>query len=411
MVSGLGSQHYRALGNLQAQQRNHAQYAHAQDAAAQRQVAAPGAGQAFVQGRRVELCPISTSGLISAFAHNGSRAIAERGARAYSVGQVQQVFAMRGQLAAQAQREMQQLYGMSLERQPQAKQHIEALSHASIMQATHGEQREIAQGLEFYLGAQGDNLLMSIAAMGYACLDDYLQARDEAFRNPENVRAFLDEFALLRGLISLDSDSDSDDEDDDSILDDLGTRLESVLSQPAQALCQHLQRGERLADQLPLIKGIIGTDNHVTTQVDGRKLIESAMNGHAIHFNGLLSTTSSPAVGLEFCGRTPQSGLGAPLYHVDLNNAQSDVAEVLRRETLNMRADDDAFNSIYLVMNTNGVTGVSVGATREALAPGSLNARERAEDEILLPPGYFFQAEKVIRNTDGFAVIGQLHAS
>ncbi|MCF5167542.1 hypothetical protein GIW45_26790 [Pseudomonas congelans] len=138
------------------------------------------------------------------------------------------------------------------------------------------------------------------------------------------------------------------------------------------------------------------------------------LEGDSLFFNGFLSTTSSFEAAMDFTGKLATTGLGNPLYTIDLtSNDPKD--EVLRRDAiraLERRKCQDSSKSILYLMKASNVAGISVNATERAANPNSDRGHTLdKEDEILLAPGHAFHPELIIRHDEGFAVIGVVQDS
>ena len=240
---------------------------------------------------------------------------------------------------------------------------------------------------------------MNISAMGYQSLESYLQSRDSQYHDSKKVDDFVADFADRYGALTGMDDSEEE-------IDELKTRLAERLTEPSHLLQQFIHTAPRLPGG-PLLKGATGGDNPVTTQLDGTKTLHAILSGHAINFNGFLSTTSDHSTAMEFGGTDTTSALGNPEYTIDLTK-DSEESEVLRRAALQdlQRGNIDT-NAWLFLFKTHHVAGISLNATEEITSPG-FTSHESKEDEILLAPGHYFQPEQVIRNSRGIAVIGSL---
>ncbi|QVX17478.1 hypothetical protein [Pseudomonas congelans] len=370
-------------------------------APANQRAAKPGNGFARVQGQMVPMTSLNESGFSSAFPTRANSTIAQRGRLGINPQQAQRLLSHREQLAAEARQAMDHLVSSELNNFPQAKQHVDHLSQQHYNRVPSHFKNEISEALDDYQGSHGDNVLMNVAAMGFPDIHTYLKSRDDAFEDEAEVDEFMTAFghhySAFTGM-----------EDEQEELEDLKSRVDDRLKDPTRQLVQYLHNAPRLPDGVPLIKGVTGGDNPITTQVDGRKTLGFALQGCALNFNGFLSTSSKYAAAVDFAGKMPSTVLGSPEYVIDLTK-NDEKNEILRRHALReLHAGNIDTGSMLFLFKTKNSAGVSVNATQQAANPNGGEHRLSSEDEILLAPGHFFVPEQVIVNKDGVAYMGSL---
>ncbi|QKJ88661.1 hypothetical protein PMPD1_3747 [Paramixta manurensis] len=368
--------------------------------ASQTVAATPGNGVARVHGQPVAMTAMNQSGFTSAFSTSRTGRLAQRANLPVAPTHHHHVMSQQAGLAERAKNDMQAIEQLVLNQFPATSEILHAMSQQHVQQFTPHQIDQISEAIDDYQGAYGDNFLMNISAMGYPTIESYLQARDPIFNDAEEVNEFIGEFGYRYGGITGMMDEEEE-------IEELRTRLEDRLTEPAQVLSNFIHTSPRISG-VPLLKGATGGDNPVTTQLDGGKTLRAMLDGQALNFNGFLSTTSSYKSALEFSGKMSQTGLGNAMYTVDLTS-DSTESEILRRETLRaLDRGECAAGSILFYFKTDNVAGISVNATQRAANPGQDESRLNSEDEILLAPGHFFEPEQIVRNDDGFAVIGSL---
>lgn len=362
----------------------------------------PGNGMARVNGQMVPMTSLNESGFTSAFPTRNSAAIAQRSRIGINPQRAQQLLSQHEQLSTEARMAMEHIVGSELNNFPQAKQHVDQLSQQHYHSVPTQYKNNISEALEDYQGSHGDNFLMNVAAMGFPDINTYLKMRDPMFNDENEVNEFMTSFghhySAFTGI---------DDEEEE--LDEIKSRVDERLKEPTQQLIRYLHNAPRLQGGLPLIKGVTGGDNPVTTQVDGNKTLESVLEGKALNFNGFLSTSSKYESALDFSGKMPSSALGQPQYIVDLTK-NDEKNEILRRHTMrDLHQGNMETGSLLFLFKASNAAGISVNATQHAANPGGGEHRLSGEDEILMAPGHFFVPEQIVRNKDGVALIGSLH--
>lgn len=274
----------------------------------------------------VPMSAVNESGFSSAFPTQASSTIAQPGRMGISLQHARQLLDNREQLAAEATHAMHRLISSELDNLPHAKQHVTDSSERHYHQVPSQFKDEISEALDDYQGAHGDNFLMNVAAMGFPDIRSYLKTRDDTFEDEAEVDEFMTAFghhySAFTGL-----------EDEQEELDELKSRVDDRLQEPTRQLVRYLHNAPRLPDGIPLIKGVTGGDNPVTTQVDGAKALTSALQGCALNFNGFLSTSSKYSAAVDFAGRMPSSALGEPEYVIDLTK-DDEENEILRRHAM-----------------------------------------------------------------------------
>jgi hypothetical protein len=342
------------------------------------------------------MVPLSHSGFTSAFSTQKTSMIAHRGRLPISLRNAQQILTDRTRLSQKAQRDWNAISALDLRSLESTYAVISGLSEGHIRRFARHDIDTVVEALDDYQGGHGDNFLMNISAMGYPTLEHYLH--QTGVRGSEAVGQFIHNFLARYGDVS------ELDEDD---IDEIKTRIAERLSDPASVLSAFIHSSPRISG-IPLLKGVSGGDNPVTTQVHGVNTLTAALNGQAINFNGFLSTTADYGVAREFSGLDTQENLGRPMFTVDLDS-NTEESEVLRRAALTavQRNECDTDSIIYYFKSSN-VAGISINATKASAYPNVAPDRLDSEDEILLNPGHFFQPEQLVLYTGGVAMIGTL---
>lgn len=362
----------------------------------------PGSGMTKVSGQRVLMTSVNESGFTSAFSTRNSAVIAQRSRLGINPQHAQQVLSQHKQLAAEARLAMQHIVSSQLNNFPQVKQHVDQLSLQHYQRMSAQYKNSISEALEDYQGMHGDNFIMNIAAMGFSDIKSYLKTRDAVFNDENKVNEFITDFAHHYSIFT-----GVDDEEDE--IDELKSRLGDRLKEPTLQLARYIHNAPRLKNGIPLIKGATGGDNPLTTQLDGDKMLESALKGDFLHFNGFLSTSSKYDSALDFSGQMPSTGLGQPHYIIDLTK-NDEKNEILRRHILrDLNQGNVDTGSLLFLFKANNAAGISVNVTQHAANPDGGEHRLSEEDEILMAPGHFFIPEQVIRNEEGIALIGSLN--
>ncbi|TDV60839.1 hypothetical protein [Pseudomonas sp. LP_7_YM] len=374
----------------------HAEAARSVPQAAPRPVMRPGAGIGSVNGQQVSMAPLSRSGFTSAFSTQQTSVVAHRARLAISARNAQQILANTRDLSQKAARDMHAIATLELRGLEATYEIISLMSKNHIARFSRSDIDTIVEALDDYQAQYGDNFLMNVSAMGYPSLEHYLDST--GVRGTHAVETFIREFT--------DRHTDASDLTEDD-MDEIKTRLTDRLAEPTSILKNFIHTGPRLSS-IPLLKGATGTDNPVTTQVNGADTVISALNGQAINFNGFLSTTADFSVALEFAGLTAAEDLGTPMFTVDLNS-NSEESEVLRRTALRfVQSKECDTDSILYYFKSNNVAGISINATKASAYPDVEPDRLATEDEILLNPGHFFQPEQIVLHSGGVAMIGSL---
>jgi hypothetical protein len=360
----------------------------------------PGAGRGIVNGMQVHMMPLSRSGFTSAFPTPKTAVIARRGHLPISPLSTQRILACRALLSQEAERTMHAISTLdlcSLEETHKVafkgiSDHINHFSRKDI--------EAIVEALDIYQSPDGDYFMMSVSAMGYTSLDNYLEHL--GITNLQDVEQFIKNYGKKHE--SADTVLDKD------YVDEIRDRINDRLTEPTRILIKYIQGAPRISD-IPLLKGVHSGDNPVSTEVNGVNTIMAALNGKAINFNGFLSTTSSFHIASEFAGLDNDGRFGEPKFTVDLNK-DSDESEALRRAALEaIQRNECEPNSIIYYFKSNNVAGISVNSTKASANYNSnfhASASIASEDEILLSPGHFFQPEQIVLYTKGVAMIGSL---
>lgn len=360
-----------------------------------RDIQRPGDGSIFINKQRVELTAMNTSGFVSSFRTSAELRMMHRNKLVIPVRYAERL--LKGEIkdiAKIASQDMHEITTKQLDHFPEIYQHIQQKALEHLVHFSGADIINIYDALLTYLDAYGDNFLMNVASMGYTKLENYLRAQDEKYNDPNEIENFLHEF--------------NENYSDNIIMDQLGLqysrgRLENEITEKAKVLDHFLHTAPRLND-IPLLKGAAGFNNALSTQVDGKLIINSLLQGQALHFNGFLSTTSSYQVARRFCS----SELGRPIYSIDLTEA-NDESEVLRRDLLHALQSSDGMteNILYSFKATN-VAGISMKALKNVIESEGINISLDAEDEILLAPGHYLIPEKIVRLQYGVTIVGSL---
>lgn len=362
----------------------------------------PGNGTGRVNGQMVSMTALNESGFTSAFSTHNSSSIAGRSRLGINPQRVHHLLSQREQLAAEAQQEMEYIVASQLNNFPYTKKQVHNLSQQYYFAVPEYYRNSICEALEDYQGAHGDNVLMNIAAMGFSDIQSYLKKRDPLFVNESEVDEFMTDFGHHYGAFT-----GMDDEEDE--LEELKSRIDDRLMELTRKLDHYLHNAPRLRDGIPLIKGVTGGDNPITTQMNGSEMLASVLRGDALHFNGFLSTSSNYDVALEFCGKMPSTALGDSCYVIDLTK-DDEKNEILRRHASSeLQKGNVDTGSLLFLFKANNVAGISINATQHAENPGSDEHRLSHEDEVLMAPGHFFMPEKIIINESGVALFGSLN--
>ncbi len=363
----------------------------------------PGNGIARVNNRPVLMRSMNDSGFVSSFSTINSARITQRARMGISPRNAQAVISAREKLSDIARRDMQAVAHLELNNFPSLNHSVQELSRNYASTLTPSQKTELTEAISDYQGAYGDNFLMNICAMGYKSLQHYLQSKDSQFHDPSKVDDFVVDFADRYGALSGYTDDVQDE------LTELKNRLEDRLTEPTNSLRNFIHFAPRISS-VPLLKGAVGGNNPVTTQLAGKKVLDAILHGQALNFNGFLSTTSNYGIALDFANTDTVLGLGNPMYTIDLT-ANNEQSEVLRRATLqDLEKGNVDTESFVFYFKTHQVAGISLNSVEETASITSLDVPnpQSKEDEILLAPGHYIEPEQVIRNTGGIVIIGNL---
>lgn len=385
---------------INAQQQPHQPAGSAQTSSSQSTPSQPGTGVGYVHGQSVQMTAMNQTGFTSAFSTPRTASLAQRRHMPINPRYAESVLSQKQRLAEEARNTMQAISQLDLNHHPALNQNIKNLSKAHMQSVAADKRSDVVDAITDYQAAHGDFFLMNVSVTGYQSLQQFLKSRSHEFNDEEKVDEFIEEFACRYGaLVGID--------DEEEELDELKDRLEGRLAEPAKLLKDFLSAGPDISN-VPLLKGASGGDNPVTTQLNGKDVLQAVLNGKALNFNSFLSTTTGYNTALEFCGKMPQEGLGNPLYTVDLTK-NSEESEILRRDALRELANDKLeTGSLLFYFKTQNSTGVNIAAAQELVDPEA-NNHMNSEDEVLLAPGHYFQPEQIVRNEDGVALIGTLH--
>ncbi|WP_208661146.1 hypothetical protein [Kosakonia sp. MUSA4] len=360
-----------------------------------RDIQRPGDGSIFINKQRVELTAMNTSGFVSSFRTSVERRMMHRNKLVIPVRYAERL--LKGEIkdiAKSASQDMYEIATKQLNRTSEKYQQIQQKALDHLAGFSEDDITNIYNALLTYQDVYGDNFLMNVASMGYKKLESYLCAQDEKYNDPKEIEDFLHEF--------------NEHYEDNIIMDNLGLqysrgRLENEISDKAKILDHFLHTAPRLND-IPLLKGAAGLNNSLSTQVDGKLMVNSLLQGKGLHFNGFLSTTSSYEIARRFCS----SELGRPIYSIDLMDT-SDESEVLRRDILHaLESPDGKIENILYSFKATNVAGISMRALKNVIRSEGINKSLDAEDEILLAPGHYLIPEKIVRLQYGVAITGSL---
>jgi hypothetical protein len=366
----------------------------------------PGSGNFIYKNRTAELSALNQSGFVSSFPSDKSSSLSQRAKAAISVSEIHNCLRQHTNLSARAHLQMEQLHGMQLNSHPEQLADVMQKTVRALRLHTH-ETREFAGALRTYRETNGGFYLMNIHSMGFQRLADYVAARNVGKAEPDTTSDFLCDFIDGYNALPHIAEHDEVTESDENLIQ---IRFETELKPATKALVNFIKKIEPIFD-VTLMKGARGDDDPSSTQVNGPKLLKSVLQGDGIRFNGFLSTTSHYGEALRFADSDTKDmyGLGEPQFIVDLNS-DSNESEILRRELL--RALDsneckESQSSILYVFKADNVLAVSANAVEEALAFQNSDLVQD-ENEILVAPGHVFLPEQVVRNQQGFLIIGTL---
>ncbi|WP_139315525.1 hypothetical protein [Pseudomonas sp. PA27(2017)] len=359
----------------------------------------PGEGIISVSGMPVQLKPVSRAGFTSSFEAPASREIQQRGRQQLSVNDARHLLAQKAYLRQHAQAMADSIKGMTLNDLPNSRTMIHTQSREYVSSLSRAHKSELAEALDYYQQAYGDNFFMNLAAMGFESLPQFLRhlTPDEGEQS-NDIDEFVEEFGhhygAFTGMCELEEEMDA-----------LRMRLEDTLQAPSQVLKDILQHAPKI-DGVPLLKGATSSEDAVTTKLQGGRFLNAILDGECINFNGFLSTTSSYHAAMQFSGRMASSGMGEPEYVVDLTKSDMEN-EVLRRQLKKeLESGNCNTGSVLFYMKSSNAAGMSVNAAKVAL--GESEDRLDSEDELLLAPGHYLTPEQVVKSADGIIVIGQL---
>ncbi|WP_157079279.1 hypothetical protein [Serratia ficaria] len=372
-------------------------------------VSAPGNGHMRVHNELVSMTALNTSGLTSAFATINSRRMHQLNNMGLKPMIIKTIGNKKPSLAAEAKKDMDAIFNSEMNNFPHIKNEVKELTLAYMRTLSKEQQFELLKAAVIYQNTYGDNFLMNISVMGYQSLEKYLQSRDGQEHSNSKVGDFVAEFSYYynyHGNDNINSVFSDYFKFNGNELDFVKTRIEDTLATPAKLLQNFIHSAPRISDG-PLLKGMEGRNNPLSTQVNGKETLYAILNGNALHFNGFLSTTADHATALRFAVREPpHTSLGNPIYTIDLTEKASQESEMLRRLVLvKLGSGNVNTSSILLSFKADHVAGVSLNTLQDV---SGYHTSLREEDEILLAPGHYFLPEKVIINDKGIAVTGNL---
>ncbi|MCF5167541.1 hypothetical protein GIW45_26785 [Pseudomonas congelans] len=195
----------------------------------------------------IETTPTNKSGMIRSFKTARSNQIIQRSRIALTLIQSQQLLSNAFSLSQAAKLDMDRVKSLELGAYPVTKNIIDEMSRASLGRYSRGKISDLDEALDIYRGDYGDNILMNIYAKGHPTLEHYLRSVDASYNEPKKVKEYVEEFAnhynCLTGM-----------ESEDDELDEIRTRIEDRIQQPAQVLINHLSSAPRLS-AVPLLRG------------------------------------------------------------------------------------------------------------------------------------------------------------
>lgn len=358
-----------------------------------------GNGIALINQQRVHMTAMNQSRFIAAFFLPSNRNIVNQNKLPISSSQYRKIATEKERFSQQTQSYMQEIINTDLEHEPDNQQKITQITKECVQRFSSDQMKEIIESLNEYQGDDGSHIMMNIGAMGYPSLTHYFQATGD-YQPRQSMESFIGSFLGMY-------ESYYEDLSEDEQREEVKTRLSDRLSQPVETLRHFLDCCSPLSG-VPLLKGVKGGNNPVTTQVDSDKLIRHILIGEAIHFNGFLSTSPSYKEASEFAGDVNITGFGKPQYTIDLTSSSVE-SEVLRREALKdiLEKNCDTY-SLLFYFKTHHVSGVDIRTLHEK---NMVFNRFNSENEILLAPGHYMIPEKLLKNEKGWVIIGSLYNS